>query len=222
MESMKIHYYLQNEKGYKIYRSSLDIAEDKKLPSTAVKDIDFPLPEAIENCIRILTPNGWGNILNYTDKWYDKETKSEKLWEIGETPDDTKYTTHKPIEEESFQKLTTNGWIIDTEAKDLADKKKQKSQILAQVNIDLENGIEYTVNGISHTFQATKDSITDMNNMSSDVEFLGSTWIGFWRSKENIKVNMTYIQFKEMAKIAGELYKQKFTESRDAIDLLGL
>ena len=147
-------------------------------------------------------------------KWYDKETKSEKLWEIGETPDETKYTKFKPIEEESHQKLTTNGWIIDTEAKVLADKRKQKSQILAQVNLDLENGIEYIVNGVSHIFQATKDSITDMNNLASDVEFLGSTWIGFWRSKENIKVNMTYIQFKEMAKIASELYKQKFTESR--------
>ena len=76
---------------------------------------------------------------NETDRpetYYNKSNFHEtKKFKIAETPDETKYTLHKPLDNESYQKLTANGWIVDSDAKELHEKKvriAELKQLLAE------------------------------------------------------------------------------------------
>jgi hypothetical protein len=68
--------------------------------------------------------NKWIIIPNFKGiKFYNKNTREEKLYEIGEEPDFENYTSIPLLENEKFQKFNVDKWEIDTEAKIKNDKK---------------------------------------------------------------------------------------------------
>lgn len=75
-------------------------------------------PEFKKNEIPYWNGESWEIKPNYSNiTFYNKFTKEEKKYEIGETPDLDNYTELKPLENEEFQNFENDKWIIDEEAK---------------------------------------------------------------------------------------------------------
>jgi hypothetical protein len=77
-------------------------------------------PVVQQNEIAYWNDSNWEIRPNYSDKtYYSKIDKSQKKYEIGETPVLEIYTVVQPLENESFQKWNeeTNTWIIDEDSK---------------------------------------------------------------------------------------------------------
>lgn len=114
--------YFEEIEGYKIYITSANIEGLVAIPHNAVKEEDFPLLPEKENYLRVFT-NKWEYLPDYSNTiLYNKTTKEEKRYKIGETPDLDTYTELQPLENEYFQKFYRGKWIIDKKAKEDNEK----------------------------------------------------------------------------------------------------
>ena len=120
----------QIEKGY--YIGEVSCQESPLEPGVFLTPggcIKTPPPTTSENQIPYWNGSSWEVKPDHSNTvYYSRLDGKEKRFERGEEPT-SDYTIAKPIKDELHQKFVNNSWVVDEDAKLLAEKKNRIAEL---------------------------------------------------------------------------------------------
>lgn len=88
-----------------------------------------------------------GKMIDKRGRWYNKETREEKIIrELDEDVDEDEFTRAAPIEGESYQLFDGSQWIVDEEKKEIAEAETELFQVKSQVKELEDNALKKFMN----------------------------------------------------------------------------
>jgi hypothetical protein len=149
------------------------------------------LPELNFDEVAKFENNEWVKIKDVSkNQYYDKENGREKSFNFGDIVDNTKYTSVVPIENYLYQKFENGSWTPDLESYKTYYRQLAKVKEAEKVN----EGFSYNGN----TFDCDEKAQIFISGLLSSVNAGTITGIGGFTTKNNIDIDLTANQIKEL------------------------
>lgn len=179
-----------------------------------------PIPELAIDEIAKFENNAWVKVKDVSNNiYYDIDNGSSVKFQFGDIVDNAKYTLVKPNSQYSYQKFVSDSWNPDLEKYKEHYKQVAKIKEVEKIN----EGFIYN----SHWFDCDSKAQTFISGLLSAVNAGNIQGIQGFTTKDNVDINLTAQQIKELhlaglihLKTCHEWKRTKYTEI-DSCQTLG-